>query len=72
MAITLDEAKTQYPDGLHCPEHGCFYFMDYDNELAYLIEYRDGTFDADVNYVDFDTLDDDVRKTINEALTTFH
>ena len=66
--LTLNDLKDRYVDGLHYPQHGCFYFMDYDNELGYFIEMNDGTFENDVNYVDLDTLDDDVYQQVQLAM----
>ena len=59
--LNLTELQDRYPSGLYSEEHGCFYFLDYDNELGYFIQYTDGNFEPQTQYVDFDTLADDER-----------
>ena len=63
---TLEALKDAYPGGEYCEEHGCFYFMDYDGELGYFIQYNTGEFENEANYVDFDTLSEDEVKEIRE------
>jgi len=65
MTISLDQLKNIHPGGEYCEEHGCFYFMDYDGQLGYFIEYE-GAFEEEANWVDFDTLSEDEVYEIRE------
>ena len=59
--LTLTELENAYPNGFQSFRHGCYYIIDQDGELGYFIKYIDGKFEPEVQYVDFDTLEDDVR-----------
>jgi len=60
--LNLTDLQDRYPSGVYSEEHGCFYFLDYDNELGYFIQYTDGQFEPETQYVDLDTLADDERQ----------
>ena len=60
--LTLTELQDAHPAGVYFADHGCFYFLDYDGELGYFIEYTNGDFEKDANWVDLDTLADDERE----------
>ena len=62
MRQSLESLQAAHPSGIHCPEHGCFYFLDYDDELGYFIEYNDGQFEPEPDWVELDTLADDERR----------
>ena len=57
--FTLSEMETSYPCGVYVARHGSYYFVDQDGELGYFIALADGTFESEVGYVDFDTIDED-------------
>ena len=61
MLLSLSELQNRYPSGVYSEDHGCFYFLDYDNELGYFIQYTNGNFESEIQYVDLDTLADDER-----------
>lgn len=56
--LTLEEVETAYPNGFISERHGCYYFLDQDEELAYFIQYDNGKYESEVQYVDLDTLSD--------------
>lgn len=60
--LTLTEITDSYPNGVYSARHGCYYFLDQDDELGYFIKYIDGKFEQEIQYVDFDTLADDERQ----------
>ena len=60
--INLTDLQDRYPSGLYSEEHGCYYFLDYDLDLGYFIQYTNGQFESETQYVDFDTLADDERQ----------
>ena len=60
--LPLSELENRYPSGVYSADHGCFYFLDYDNELGYFIQYTNGNFESETQYVDLDTLADDERE----------
>ena len=60
--LNLTDLQDRYPSGVYSEAHGCYYFLDYDNELGYFIEYTDGQFEPETQYVDLDTLADDERQ----------
>ena len=62
MILSLTELQDLYPSGIQSEQHGCFYFLDYDNELGYFIQYENGQYESETQYVDFDTLADDERQ----------
>ena len=57
--LTLTEVETSYPCGVYVARHGSYYFLDMDGELGYFIAMADGTFENEVGYVEFDTIDED-------------
>jgi hypothetical protein len=61
--MTLTDLQTAHPYGVYSERHGCYYTLDYDNEMGYFIQLNDGSFESDWNFVDFDTLDEN---TCNE------
>ena len=66
MSLTIEQLKMAHPGGEYCEEHGCFYFMDYDGDLGYFIQYNTGDFEPEANWVDFDTLAEDEVYEIRE------
>ena len=62
MTLSLTELQNRYPSGIQSEAHGCFYFLDYDNELGYFIQYENGQYESETQYVDFDILADDERE----------
>ena len=68
QTFTLDQLQTFHPEGMYCANHGCFYYLDYDNELAYHIQTREGLFIDEPEYVDIDTLEDDAKNIVNNVL----
>ena len=56
--LTLEEVETAYPNGFISERHGCYYFLDQDEELAYFIQYDNGKYESETQYVDLDTLSD--------------
>ena len=61
MLLSLQQLKTSHPGGEYCEEHGCFYFMDYDGDLGYFIQYNTGEFENEANSVDIDTLEEELQ-----------
>ena len=59
MLLSLSELQNRYPSGVYSEAHGCFYFLDYDHDLGYYIQYANGQFESETQYVDLDTLADD-------------
>ncbi len=62
--MTLTELQTAHPSGVYSERHGCYYAMDYDNELGYFIQYNNGEFEKDWNGVELDTLDEELREEV--------
>ena len=60
--LSLTEVENAYPSGVHSVRHGCYYFLDMDGDLGYFIQYENGKFESEVNYVEFDTIDEDVAE----------
>ena len=60
--LSLSDLQNRYPAGVYSEEHGCYYFLDYDQELGYFIQYTHGNFESETQYVDLDTLADDERE----------
>ena len=60
--LSFTELQNAYPNGVFSARHGCYYFLDQDSDLAYFIQYIDGTFEPEVQYVDIDTLAEDEVK----------
>ena len=56
--MTLIELQTSHPYGEYSERNGCYYTLDYDNELGYFRRLTDGTFEPDWNWVDFDTMNE--------------
>ena len=66
--LTLIELQTAHPYGEYSERNGCYYTLDYDQELGYFRQLTDGTFESDWNWVDFDTLpEDDVEYILDLA-----
>jgi len=63
--LSFTEVQDAYPNGVFSTRHGCYYFLDQDGELAYFIQYVDGTFEPEVQYVDIDTLAEDEVEECN-------
>jgi len=73
MTLSLTELRTSHPSGVYSEAHGCYYFLDHDNELGYFIQYNNGLFENEPNWVEFDTLADDERQeceTIAQTILT--
>ena len=68
MKVSLNDLKDRHPQGVYCEEHGCYYFVDMDVEVGYYIESRDGLFFNEINYVDFDVINQSESNVINTAL----
>lgn len=68
--MTLTELQTAHPYGLYSEQFGCYYTVDYDNELGYFRQLIDGTFESDWNWVDFDTLSEELAEKIEHIATT--
>ena len=60
--MTLTELQTAHPYGVYSYLFGCYYTVDYDNEMGYFRQLNDGSFENSWNFVDFDTLDDKMRE----------
>ena len=63
-SLSLEEVQLRYPGGYHSEAHGCYYFADYDGDVAYYIQNADDSFEDQVNYVDFDLLSDGERSAV--------
>ena len=61
MTLSLSELQNRYPSGVKSDAHGCFYFLDYDGDLGYYIQYENGSYESETQYVELDTLADDER-----------
>ena len=64
MSLTIEQLNTAHPSGEYYPEHGCYYFIDYDGELGYFIQYNTGEFENEANSVDIDTLEEDLQREV--------
>ena len=62
--MTLTDLQTAHPYGVYSERHGCYYTLDYDNEMGYFIQLNDGSFESDWNFVDLDTMEDSLRNEI--------
>lgn len=62
--MTLTELQTAHPYGLYLKQYGCYYTVDYDNEMGYFRQLIDGSFEKDWNFVDFDTLGENMREEL--------
>ena len=66
--MTLTELQTSHPYGEYSERNGCYYTLDYDQELGYYRQLDDGTFESDWNWCDFDTMsEDDVEYVLDLA-----
>ena len=64
--LTIDDVMDRYPDGAYIPTRAAYYFLDYDGDLGYFIELKNGKFEDSVNYVDVDTMNEkEVEETNN-------
>ena len=68
--MTLTELQTAHPYGAFSERFGCYFTVDYDSELGYFRQLIDGSFESDWNFVDFDTLGEDVAEEIESIATT--
>ena len=59
--MTLTDLQTAHPYGVYSERFGCYYTVDYDNEMGYFRQLNDGSFENSWNFVDFDTLGDKLR-----------
>ena len=62
--MTLTELQTAHPYGVYSERFGCYYTVDYDSEMGYFRQLNDGSFENSWNFVDFDTLGEDVRDSL--------
>ena len=62
--MTLNELQTAHPYGVYSERHGCYYTVDYDNELGYFIQLNDGSFESGWNFVDIETLDEKLAEEV--------
>ncbi len=58
--MTFLDLQTAHPYGVYSERFGCYYTVDYDSEMGYFRQLNDGSFESDWNWVDFDTLDEDM------------
>ena len=63
--LTLNQVKDSYPSGVESERHGCYYFLDQDGDLGYFIQYDNGKFEPETQYVDIDTLAEDEAEECN-------
>ena len=59
--MTLTDLQTAHPYGVYSERFGCYYTVDYDNEMGYFRQLDDGSFENSWNFVDFDTLGNKMR-----------
>ena len=62
--MTLTELQTAHPYGVYSERFGCYYTVDYDSEMGYFRQLNDGSFENSWNFVDFDTLGDELREEL--------
>ena len=68
--MTLTELQTAHPYGEYSERNGCYYTLDYDQELGYFRQLSDGSFETDWNWCDFDTMSEkDVEYILDLAKT---
>ena len=60
--MTLTDLQTAHPYGVYSERFGCYYTVDYDNEMGYFRQLNDGSFENSWNFVDLDTLGDKLRE----------
>ena len=60
--ISFTDLQTAHPYGVYSERFGCYYAVDYDNEMGYFRQLIDGSFENSWNFVDFDTLGDELRE----------
>ena len=63
-SLTIEQLNTAHPSGEYYPEHGCYYFVDHDGDLGYFIQYNTGGFECEPQWVDIDTLDEDLQREV--------
>ena len=68
--MTLTDLQTAHPYGVYSERFGCYYTLDYDMEMGYFRQLNDGSFEKDWNFVDFDTLDENMRDEL-EVIGTY-
>ena len=54
--MTLIELQDAHPYGEFSEKNGCYYTLDYDQEIGYYRQLADGTFESDWNWCDFETM----------------
>ena len=59
--LTFEQVQTSYPSGVYSEDHGCYFFLDQDDELGYFIQYSNDHFEDEPQWADLDTLADDER-----------
>ena len=69
MSLSLQSLENAHPSGEYIADHGCYYFVDQDNDLGYFIQYNNGQFENEANWVDFDTLDEVDRADCENVLS---
>ncbi len=62
--MTLTDLQTAHPYGVYSERFGCYYTVDYDLEMGYFRQLIDGSFENSWNFVDFDTLGDELREEL--------
>ena len=62
--MILTDLQTAHPYGVYSERFGCYYTLDYDNEMGYFRLLNDGSFESDWNFVDFDTLSDEMSNEL--------
>ena len=60
--ISLTDLQTAHPYGVYSELYACYYTVDYDSEMGYFRQLIDGSFENSWNFVDFDTLGDELRE----------
>ena len=60
--ISFTDLQTAHPYGVYSERFGCYYTVDYDSEMGYFRQLNDGSFENSWNFVDFDTLGDELRE----------
>lgn len=64
--LTLDQVKEIQPEGAYIASRGCYYFLDYDNDLGYFQGLANGKFECTVKYVDQDLCSDEENSIFDE------
>jgi hypothetical protein len=72
LQVSLSDLSDSYPSGVYSERYGCFYFLDYDGELGYFIQYENGMFETEVQCVDLDTMSEDEADEIRMIEDSIH